>query len=582
MKKFYILALFGLGDCLSAICRLKSVKQKYPEYEIVFFLGGFGRSPQLSKEQLELEGYKANIINNFTYHGQLFQIEEFLKKSILKEGDILEDWSFCNEIFNNQEAYNWKYEFEYPYNYVNELTVNPDKKKYQKIEEIQNLFLDKTKKYIGIKPLTKSGNAEGFSNDLAAGRFWTKENWYKLADLIVEKNHILVVFGINDEDWEICDYLNSKNVVYVDYRNRSVQEVQDCLKYLDAFIGTNSFEWEITSRHKRKIPTYCMFFKNSFFIENHVPHNQEFYDTCYIDTDSSSTPEQVLETVEYMMEHKKRPEIDYSIAMITKNDSDCIEETLNKITPYIVDDLVIVHGGDIVNDGVYDSTVEKIIRNFEKHSENIDKSFKDFLQSSEKKGIYLSRKRESYIDEYNEEQQIWNINKNKEHCYLVFKKWFDDFSIQKNYALSLCKNKWKILLDADEWLDTYSFEMLPWILWKSEKEKIDCISLSRINTLNNLSDDELRQYCQKQGWKLGGCFGNHINWPDLQRRIFYGDEIHYVGKCHEQITEFKKEKIMLHHPIHHHKSKERQEIGLKREQFLYEKKANEVYKMIYE
>ncbi len=55
MKTFHILQLAGFGDTLSAITRLPALREKYPDYKIKFWLGGFGKSPIFSKEQLERE-----------------------------------------------------------------------------------------------------------------------------------------------------------------------------------------------------------------------------------------------------------------------------------------------------------------------------------------------------------------------------------------------------------------------------------------------------------------------------------------------------------------------------------------------
>ncbi len=556
-NKLYITFLAGFGDCLSLICLLPSIRKTYPNHEIVFYIGGFGRSPILCKEQLEAEKYadasgmwktnEVKIINNLTYHSQLPQIKEFLRKSVLKEGDLLLDASFCEEIFNNQEPWFWQHEMKWPYNYANLELGQYSSETVNKTDEIDIIFeathknnktvndvLSKERlKIIGIKPLTKSGNAEGFEADLANNRFWPKEKWHTLVQRIIDAGHIPAILGISDEDWELYEKFKDH---CVDFRNKSVGEVQCFIKHLDAMICTNSWEWEVTSRHKRKIPTYCFFLKNPFFIENHVPRNQEFYDTCYVETDSNVTVDQVFETVEYMIKHKKRPEVNYSVAMITYKDDDTIEKTMENIVSNIGDNhLCVVHGTEEPN-----------------HTFNI---INEMLPKNGK---------------------------------IMVAPWEHDFSQQKNYALSLCKSGWRILLDADETLDSYTWGMLPWLMWRAEKQKIDCISLSRINVLEGMNKEQLQEYAQKQGWQLNGYFGNWINFPDFQKRIFYQNpvfsklKIKYVGQTHEQIVGFEKETALLNHPIHHHKSKERQEIGLKREHDQYRMKAEKVYRDVYD
>lgn len=567
-KKYIILMLCGFGDTLSAIARLPSAKKKYSEYKICFYLGGFGKSPEISKQQLELEGYEAKIINNLQYHNQLPQIREFLKNSVVRDGDIFEDWSFCEEIFNNQPAINWQYEMEIPYVYMNKMNrMLPIEKEeieyYEKLDEIREMLKevrnDRVLKVVAIKCVTKSGNAEGFEHDVAAGRFWQEKEWRKLIDHLHINGYIPMFVGKKGEDWGLIDYMKSlyhneyndwKNasgehkekyvaVDYIDFTDKSIDETRWALGYVDAGIFCNSWEWEITSRHGVPIPTFCFFTKNHFFIQNHVPNNQpKFWDTCFIQTDNNVTGEQVFDTINYMVKNKKRPEVDYSVAMIAYRDEDTIEKTLNNISCNTIagNKVVVVHGDE----------------------ENKDKT---------RNIIYNQNHKEEY-------------SFNSKIC-LFIKEWEHDFSLQKNYALSNCTDGWRILLDADEWLDGYTWNLLPWILWRAERDGVDCITLSRVNVLEEMNREQLTEYCGKQGWQLNGYFGNWINFPDCQRRIFGNKDIHYVGKTHEQVVGFKKERVLLGHPIHHHKSKERQEIGLKREHDQYKMKAEQVHKEIY-
>ena len=157
MKTFHILQLAGYGDTLSAITRLPAVKEKYPDYKNKFWLGGFGKAPLFSKQQLEREGYEASLIKNLTFHNQLPQMRDFIVTKFVKEGDRFEDWSFCDEIFNNKKPVFSQYEMQYPYEYK---TSEPS-------DELkifaQNI---KDKKGVAIHPLTKDGNAEGFESDV--------------------------------------------------------------------------------------------------------------------------------------------------------------------------------------------------------------------------------------------------------------------------------------------------------------------------------------------------------------------------------------------------------------------------------
>ena len=94
MKTFHILQLAGFGDTLSAITRLPAVKEKYPNYKIKFWLGGFGKSPLFSKQQLEREGYEAALIKNLTFHNQLPQMRDFIMTKFVKDGDRIKTVAF--------------------------------------------------------------------------------------------------------------------------------------------------------------------------------------------------------------------------------------------------------------------------------------------------------------------------------------------------------------------------------------------------------------------------------------------------------------------------------------------------------
>ena len=47
---------------------------------------------------------------------------------VVKEGDKLEDWSFCSEIFDNRKPVFSKYDLQYPYEYKTKGTIRGVKK----------------------------------------------------------------------------------------------------------------------------------------------------------------------------------------------------------------------------------------------------------------------------------------------------------------------------------------------------------------------------------------------------------------------------------------------------------------------
>ena len=476
MKKFIILQLAGFGDTLSAITRLPAVKEKYPEHEIVFYLGGYGKSVDFSKEQLEREGYKTNIIKNLNFHNQLPEIRKLIKDNFVSDGDIFEDWSFCDEIFRNEEPPFYKYEMKFPYNY--KTNAETEKRDSETV--------------VAIHPLTKSGNAEGFESDVEKGRFWLRTDWKQLCLKLIENDYTLAFVGHGDEDWGLIEELTDEGHKVLDKR-MGVEETISYLQTVDAGVFCNSWDWEVTSRVG--IPTVCMYTKNHFFIQNHIPHGpSEFWNTCYIETrkkihylthtDKSATvnisAKSIYDKLNYMVKAKESPPFNYDICMISYNDEDYIHNTLENVAPYIRNKFCVVDGGS------KDNTVD-IIKNT---IPNDKLNFKEI-------------------------------------------KWDNKFDVQKNNAIELAEKKWIVFIDADETYEHLFWNQIDWYIAEATQDGTDCINVSRINTYTDLKDqNSLFEFVQGRGWKVNE-FG-WINYPDLQQRLFKSN-LRYEGHVHEKI-----------------------------------------------
>ena len=322
--KYHLLALHGFGDTLSLLTRIPNLQKEYPDHEIVFWLGGFGKAVQFSKEQIEREGHTAKIVKNLTYHNQLENTRTFLKKSVVKSGDMFMDVSFCDEIFNNQSPPFHKYDMVFPFEYKTDVPIG---------------VTPVPKKAIAIQPLTKSGNAEGFESDVERGRFWSRDDWKQICLKVIESGYIPCFTGYGDEDWDLIEELKNEGHEVFDAR-MPVPETIEFLKYVDGNIACNSWTWEISSR--MGIPTVCFYTKNQFFIANHTPNgSSDFWNTCYLETNPVQTDnahisglntasakimkgkenaEDVWFRMNHMLVNKKRPEVDYSVCMISYND----------------------------------------------------------------------------------------------------------------------------------------------------------------------------------------------------------------------------------------------------------------------
>ena len=497
---FFINALCGLGDVVSHLTRLPAVKKKYPNHIIVFLLGGFGASPRLMKEMIERQGEIALIIKNYTWHSQHDKMEEFIKKTYVKESrdDVYETWSFCKEIFSNQEPSFMQYEMAFPYTY-NSSTP-------QMLEGFSDFVNAKT---VVIKPFTTEGNAEGFEHDVENNRFWSTEKWVCLIERLKSDGFFPIFIGLKKDLQDLPEQCQKKNIDFLDFTDRSIEETILIINNSNGCITTNSWEWQIAARCG--LPTICVYLKNHFFLPVHVSQGPSpIWDNLYIETDTfNQEPESayhIASVFKFLTEYKKRPDENYSIAMITYNDVDCIEETLKNVTPYIKNDFVVVDGGST------DGTLE------------ILKSHKDIT--------------------------------------LLEKKWQDNFEIQKNFALDATTQEWRLLIDADEQYEHLFWNQLPWHIVQAEVNASNCVSVPRINIVDGLTQEMV----EENGWILSHF--NWINYPDYQQRL-YKRSCKYVGQTHELIVGDKNPTGIMGQHIIHRKTLARQERGLKREHDQY-------------
>jgi len=96
-----------------------------------------------------------------------------------------------------------------------------------------------------------------------------------------------------------------------------------------------------------------------------------------------------------------------------------------------------------------------------------------------------------------------------------------------------------------------------------------------------MSQQELHDYAQRNGWVINGPFGNWVNYNDMQQRIT-NKKCEYIGKLHEIIVGFNKQIDLVGMHILHYKDKARQDRGLEREYRQYRIEAEKVKNQILE
>ena len=123
----------------------------------------------------------------------------------------------------------------------------------------------------------------------------------------------------------------------------------------------------------------------------------------------------------------------------------------------------------------------------------------------------------------------------------------NDYATQKNYLKSMCSGDYSFNLDADEMISRWLMKNIHSIL---EDNEIDLIYLPRINTVDGLTEQHIRQW----GWKVNQ--DGWVNFPDWQGRVFKNrPNIKWEKPVHEMITGFQtyshlptdKPFCMLHH-----------------------------------
>ena len=428
---FFINALCGLGDIVSHLSRLPAVKEKYPNHTVVFLLGGFGGSPRLMKEMAERQGELALIIKNYAWVNQHDTMEEFIKKTYVKEtrGDIYETWSFCKEIFNNAKPSFLNYEMAFPYTYNTSSTP----------ELLENFYGFTNSKTVVIKPFTTEGNPEGFEHDVENNRFWTTEKWVHLIEKLREDNFVPIFIGLKKDLQDLPEQCKKKNLQFLDFSDRSIEDTILVINNSNGCITTNSWEWGIAAR--AGLPTVCVYLKNHFFLPVHIPQGpSSIWDNLYVETDAldqePQSAQKIIDVFNFFTDHKKRPEKKYSVCMITYNDEECVRDTMENVTPYVTDDFVITDGGST------DKTI-------------------------------------SIIEEYDTN--------------LIHKKWEDNFEIQKNNSLDAANQEWRVLIDADEEFEHLFWNQLPWHILRADYDGVDCISVPRINIVDGLTQDMVEE-----------------------------------------------------------------------------------------
>jgi glycosyltransferase involved in cell wall biosynthesis len=132
-------------------------------------------------------------------------------------------------------------------------------------------------------------------------------------------------------------------------------------------------------------------------------------------------------------------------------------------------------------------------------------------------------------------------------------KFNNDFSEQRNFAISKCTNPWVFMLDADERLEQNLLDIIGDLV--EFNKLIDLFIFPRINTIVDL--DNHPELITMYGWNIDNK--KRINYPDLQGRLFKNKkDIYWVNKVHEKLTGYKSYSVVEGYHIIHEKDYLRQ------------------------
>ena len=156
-------------------------------------------------------------------------------------------------------------------------------------------------------------------------------------------------------------------------------------------------------------------------------------------------------------------------------------------------------------------------------------------------------------DEVKKVANKYNVGTKYEYHRIIFPL-NSDFAAFKNNLKQHCTRDYIFFIDADEYIAEHLLKLLPQVL---EHNKVDLISVPRVNTVEGLTEGHIKKwgwFVNDKGW---------VNFPDYQTRICKNiPEMRWEGKVHERLTGAKLSSVFpqdLHWSLFHPKHIDRQE-----------------------
>ena len=114
---------------------------------------------------------------------------------------------------------------------------------------------------------------------------------------------------------------------------------------------------------------------------------------------------------------------------------------------------------------------------------------------------------------------------------VVYRAWDNDFSAQRNFALSQTAADWVLYLDADEHLNHELVTAIKRVM----SENVSIVDRSSGVGHNPVSEGKLKQYSiQRKSVAFGKKFNYGVLYPDWVPRLFPINNVKWEGKVHER------------------------------------------------